>query len=106
MIFECLTVGLFDENCYILGDEKTGEAILFDPGDEAERIMETVTGHNLYPTRIINTHAHVDHVMAVGRIQRDQPEWLSTCTPMRWSFWTGLNKPHPTSDSDPSIRPG
>lgn len=71
MIFECLTVGLFDENCYILGDEKTGEAILFDPGDEAERIMETVTGHNLYPTRIINTHAHVDHVMAVGRIQRE-----------------------------------
>lgn len=71
MIFQCLTVGLFQENCYLLGDEDTREAILFDPGDEAERLLATLKQHELSLTRIINTHAHVDHVMAVGKIQQE-----------------------------------
>ncbi|MBI2880099.1 MAG: MBL fold metallo-hydrolase [Candidatus Tectomicrobia bacterium] len=71
MILECLTVGLFQENCYLLGEEESGEAILFDPGDEADRILEAVARHGLALTRIINTHGHIDHVGAVGRIQRE-----------------------------------
>lgn len=71
MILECLTVGLFEENCYLLGDEASGEAILFDPGDEPKRILDTVARHNLTLTRIINTHGHIDHVGAVGHIQRE-----------------------------------
>ncbi|MFQ5693681.1 MAG: MBL fold metallo-hydrolase [Nitrospinota bacterium] len=71
MILECLTVGLFEENCYLLGDEGSGEAILFDPGDEADRILEALARHGLTLTRIINTHGHIDHVGAVGRIQRE-----------------------------------
>ena len=72
MILECLTVGLFEENCYLLGDEESGEAILFDPGDEAGRILEAIARHDLTLTKIINTHGHIDHVGAVGRIQREK----------------------------------
>ncbi len=68
---ECLTVGAFEENCYLLSDEKSGEAILFDPGDEAERILAAISLKDLRLTRIINTHGHMDHVGAVGRIQRE-----------------------------------
>ena len=34
MILEMLTVGPFQENCYIIGDEQTGTGALVDPGDE------------------------------------------------------------------------
>ena len=42
MILEKLTVGPFQENCYIVGDEATGTGALFDPGDEAARIALAV----------------------------------------------------------------
>ena len=33
MILEMLTVGPFHENCYVIGDEATGEGALIDPCD-------------------------------------------------------------------------
>ena len=42
MILETLTVGPFQENCYVIGDESTGEGALVDPGDEAARIALAV----------------------------------------------------------------
>ncbi|HKH10691.1 MAG TPA: MBL fold metallo-hydrolase [Rubrobacter sp.] len=65
MILEKLTVGPFQENCYIVGDEATGAGVLFDPGDEAARIALAVEQTNLDISRIIITHAHIDHVGAV-----------------------------------------
>ena len=39
MILEMLTVGPFQENCYIIGDEQTSTGALVDPGDEAEKLV-------------------------------------------------------------------
>jgi glyoxylase-like metal-dependent hydrolase (beta-lactamase superfamily II) len=71
MLLEMLTVGPLMENCYLLGDEETRQAILFDPGDEAERILGRLEAHGLTLVRILNTHGHFDHVGAVGRIQQE-----------------------------------
>ena len=68
MILEMLTVGPFQENCYILGDETTGEGALVDPGDEAARIAIAVEQTNLEISQILITHAHVDHVGAVAAL--------------------------------------
>jgi hydroxyacylglutathione hydrolase len=65
MILEMLTVGPFQENCYIVGDEETGVAALIDPGDEAARIAMAVEQTGLDIGSIIVTHAHIDHVGAV-----------------------------------------
>ena len=65
MILEKLTVGPFQENCYIVGDEATGTGVLFDPGDEATRIALAVEQTHLEISKIIITHAHIDHVGAV-----------------------------------------
>ena len=65
MILEKLTVGPFQENCYIVGDEASGTGVLFDPGDEAARISITVERTNLEISQIVITHAHIDHVGAV-----------------------------------------
>ena len=68
MILEKLTVGPFQENCYIVGDEATGAGALFDPGDEAARIALAVEQTNLEIAQIIITHAHIDHVGAVASL--------------------------------------
>lgn len=68
MILEMLTVGPFQENCYIIGDENTGEGALIDPGDEATRIALAVEQTHLDIGRIIITHAHIDHVGAVATL--------------------------------------
>ncbi len=65
MILQKLTVGPFQENCYIVGDEATGTGALFDPGDEATRIALAVEQTNLEIAQIVITHAHIDHVGAV-----------------------------------------
>jgi hydroxyacylglutathione hydrolase len=65
MILEMLTVGPFQENCYIIGDEASGVGALLDPGDEAARIAMAVEGTGLEIGSIIVTHTHIDHVGAV-----------------------------------------
>ena len=66
MILEMLTVGPFQENCYVIGDGETGAIV--DPGDEATRIALAVEQTQLEIDRILVTHAHIDHVGAVGAL--------------------------------------
>ena len=69
MILKGITVGLLQENCYILGCEETLEGVIIDPGDNARAILQLAQEANLTITKIINTHAHMDHVMAVDAIR-------------------------------------
>jgi hydroxyacylglutathione hydrolase len=68
MILERLTVGPFQENCYVIGDEQSGEGTIVDPGDEAARIALAVEQTSLDIGRILITHAHIDHVGAVAAL--------------------------------------
>lgn len=65
MIVEMLTVGPFQENCYVVGDEGSGIGTVIDPGDEATRIALAVERLGLEIGQIIVTHAHVDHIGAL-----------------------------------------
>ncbi len=65
MIVEMLTVGPFQENCYVVADEDSGTGALIDPGDEAARIALAVDRMELSISQIIITHAHIDHVGAI-----------------------------------------
>ena len=58
-----LALGMLETNCYIVASAKKN-ALIIDPADEAERIKEFLADKKLTPGFIINTHAHVDHIMA------------------------------------------
>ena len=62
MILKMLQTGPLMVNCYIVGDEETREAGVFDPGGNAGEILETLAAENLTLACIVNTHAHWDHV--------------------------------------------
>jgi len=68
MILEMLTVGPFQENCYVVGDQESGVGAIVDPGDEGTRIALAVEQTNLEIGQILVTHAHIDHVGAVGAL--------------------------------------
>lgn len=68
MIFEGFGVGPMDANCYIIGDEKTGEAAVVDPGAEGRRILGRLEKLGLQCKYIILTHGHVDHVGALKEV--------------------------------------
>lgn len=62
MIIKCIPGGMFLTNCYIIGDEDTGEGILVDPGEQIDEILTEVRNSGLKITKIVNTHTHIDHV--------------------------------------------
>jgi hydroxyacylglutathione hydrolase len=73
MILECIPVGPFQENTYLLGDETTGDAVLIDPGHGAGPVLDRARALGLTVRAILNTHAHIDHVGGVAEIQRRIP---------------------------------
>jgi hydroxyacylglutathione hydrolase len=62
MIHKVIPVGPLQCNCSILGDEQTREAMVIDPGDQIEDILEILRGERLTLKHIVITHAHIDHV--------------------------------------------
>jgi hydroxyacylglutathione hydrolase len=67
MIIETRAVEPFFKNGYIVGCEATREAIIIDPGDEVEQLIEAVELHGLTVKYILLTHAHLDHITGVAR---------------------------------------
>lgn len=57
-----LAVGSLMANCYIVSDEKTMQAVVIDPGGDAEYIYQNLQDDGLKTVAIINTHGHFDHV--------------------------------------------
>jgi glyoxylase-like metal-dependent hydrolase (beta-lactamase superfamily II) len=62
MIHKIFPVGPLQCNCSIIGDEKTHEAMVIDPGDQIEGILEVLRQEKLTLKQIVITHAHIDHV--------------------------------------------
>ena len=70
LIHEILPVGMLQCNCHVVGDPKTHDAIVIDPGDDAEKILEILKHHHLKVSAIVITHAHIDHVIGLHRLQQ------------------------------------
>lgn len=71
MILQTLVVGPLAVNCYIIADEHAREAIVIDPGGDAQKISDALRQHRLRVTQIVNTHAHFDHCGAIDDIRRE-----------------------------------
>ncbi|MEK6792093.1 MAG: MBL fold metallo-hydrolase [Deltaproteobacteria bacterium] len=63
-MMKTLTVGALEVNCYILSDDSSKEAVIIDPGADAEAIMDVVKKNGLKVRWVVNTHGHFDHVGA------------------------------------------
>jgi hydroxyacylglutathione hydrolase len=64
------TVGPVQENAYIVWAAGSGRAVMVDPGEEAERLLEAVRALGVEIEAILITHCHFDHIGAVAELAR------------------------------------
>ena len=78
MILEVRAVAPFYKNGFVLGCERTREAVVIDPGDEIDEVLGAVRDHELEVQHILLTHAHLDHVSGVdtAKAALDAPVYL------------------------------
>ncbi|MFB6258516.1 MAG: MBL fold metallo-hydrolase [Flavobacteriales bacterium] len=61
------TFNPFMENSYVILDDSEQECLIIDPGcyeaSEQEELSNTIRDHGVRPSRLINTHCHIDHVL-------------------------------------------
>jgi hydroxyacylglutathione hydrolase len=65
---ETVVVGPLQTNCSIIADESTGQALVVDPGDEAERIARAITRMGATAIALLHTHAHFDHISGTAEL--------------------------------------
>lgn len=68
--FHTIVVGPFAVNCYLLWVEESADAVIIDPGAEAETITYWIDEFALKPKAILLTHGHGDHIAAVAEIKK------------------------------------
>jgi len=70
LIHKVIPVGFLQCNCSILADPEAREAIVVDPGDEADVILEILRQDHLKVRAIVSTHTHIDHVGGLAKLHR------------------------------------
>ncbi len=94
-VIETFPVGMLGCNCTILGDRAGGEAIVIDGGDEVPEIARRLDAHGLRARYLVHTHAHIDHIGALGPLRErvggagllhpaDRPLYATLTEQARW----------------------
>jgi hydroxyacylglutathione hydrolase len=61
-------------NCYLVWDEVTREAAMFDTGWDAQPVFELVEQNGLQLKHLFITHSHEDHIAAIGQVRERFPK--------------------------------
>ncbi len=108
MIIKKIIVGPLENNCFIIADKNTKEALIIDPGDEPDRIIDLINENNFKVKYIVCTHAHFDHVGAVPELRKetgakivihgDELEIYNSTSDQAATFWGYELDPLPEPD--------
>jgi hydroxyacylglutathione hydrolase len=107
------TVGLVQENCFIARPDGGDRAIVIDPGDEPERLLETIEDMGVGVDAILVTHTHFDHIGAVAPLAKETgaPVWCPEieipvlADIMSFVPWPGFG-PFESYDADHTVKGG
>lgn len=100
--------GGYQENCYLLWKEGSAEAIVFDPGDEADVIAAALKKRGLKIAAFLLTHCHFDHIGALEELKalfpaapiyapQEEESWLQRPT-LNLGYFCGINLKAPPAD--------
>jgi len=64
------TVGMVQENCFLVRPQGGDRAVMVDPGEEAPRLLQAIEDAGVTLDAILLTHTHFDHVGAVAPVAR------------------------------------
>jgi hydroxyacylglutathione hydrolase len=107
-----VVVGLFRENCWIVGSRQRGEACVIDPGDQPDDILALARDMGVRITRVVASHAHLDHIMAARAIAEHTgapfllhaaDQFIADNLPKAARMWLGHEvPPAPTPEFNPA----
>lgn len=63
-------LGAVSTNCYLVYNESTKKAVIVDPADNAQFILNKCNELGITPEAILLTHGHFDHIMAAEDVRR------------------------------------
>lgn len=69
----CLPNGVFAENCYIVADRATRDAVLIDPGEDVPLFLRRLLDEDLTLVAVWLTHGHLDHILGVRDVVAARP---------------------------------
>jgi len=64
------TVGMIQENCFLLRRDGSDRTLIVDPGEEAPKLLAAIEQLGVTLDGILLTHTHFDHVGAVAPIAK------------------------------------
>jgi hydroxyacylglutathione hydrolase len=107
------TVGPVQENCFIVRAQDSDRAVIVDPGDEPERLLEAIAALGVSVEAILLTHTHFDHVGAVAPVARatgapvycPELETVVLANIMDFVPWPGFG-PFESYDADHTVKGG
>ncbi len=67
---QAMEVGFLATDCYLVVCPQTREAMIVDPGGDAELILQAVQEAQARVQYIVNTHGHFDHILANAAVQQ------------------------------------
>lgn len=105
--------GQFAENCYLVADRQSREAVIIDPGEEPAMFLAELDTRGWSLQGIWLTHAHIDHIIGVGEVHGrtgapihlhplDRP--IYDALP-QYGTWVGMKLDRPPAP-DHDLRPG
>jgi glyoxylase-like metal-dependent hydrolase (beta-lactamase superfamily II) len=70
MHVECLVLGLYETNCYVVrADKKCHEVLIIDTGLDTSGVTEHLRSNKLKPVAVVLTHGHADHIVGSAAIR-------------------------------------
>ena len=69
-LIRTVPVGPLQCNCSIVADPEKGEAIVIDPGDEANRVLLALAATKCRAIALLHTHGHFDHIGGTAGVKR------------------------------------
>ncbi len=86
MNIESIPTGAFEEICYLVWNTEK-QAIVFDPGYDADRISQVLTENGLSVSAYICTHGHADHINALAQLHVKHPAPIAMHSKdLKWAF--------------------
>ncbi|MGN7611438.1 MBL fold metallo-hydrolase [Magnetococcales bacterium HHB-1] len=70
MLHQIIETGPLQVNCQLIACSESKQAVLIDPGGDAEKLLKHLKDQNLHLSHIINTHGHFDHIGGVAELKK------------------------------------
>ena len=75
MKIDCLVLGAYETNCYVLRrSEEAADCLIVDTGIDSEQLIQFLQEQKLNPTALVLTHGHIDHIAGVNELHEKFPE--------------------------------